>query len=132
MRRDLVSVLIVFVLVVVVLLGWEVNKEYRFWKAKAVPVVDKFSLFVDNASGASTDIKAMIAQMRQLMESLTSRVTMLERQNTEQAQMLEQKDAEFQKAMKTVSELHTQNTAMQTRLKTQAQAQAQAAQKKDQ
>lgn len=131
MRRDLISVLIVFALVVVVLGWWELNKEYRFWKAKVAPVVDKTSLLVDNAAGTSTDIKAMIAQMRQLMESLTSRVTMLERQNTEQAQLLEQKDAEFQKAMKTVSELHSQNTAMQTRLKTQAQAQAQAAPKKE-
>lgn len=131
MRRDLVSVLIVFALVVGVLLCWELNREYRFWKAKAVPVVDKISLLVDNASGASADIKALLAQMRQLIESLTSRVTTLERQNAEQAQMLEQKDAEFQKAMKTVSELHSQNTAMQTRLKTQAQAQAQAAQKKE-
>ena len=111
------------------LAGQAVYKEYKFWKARALPIVEKVDVFLDNASAMSKDGRGMLEQIKQIVSSLTSRVTMLERQNEQLGQTLMQKDEEFKAAMSKVGELQSQNAAMQTKLKAQAQAQAQQTQK---
>lgn len=119
MKRDVLGISLILLTICIVLLGIRVRNTYLYWEAKVIPMVETGSTFLNNASATSADVRAIAAQTRALVESLSNRVTMLESQNKMQAELLEQKEQEFKTAMGQIKDLQA-SQAVQSKPKSES------------